>query len=379
MRIKELYAVNFRNYANCQLALPAMINVLYGANAQGKTNLLEAIFYGAFGMSHRTNQEEDLLKLGNDAMAVGVVYESFSGNHEVKLKKYKQQERWKKEILLDGAKVRPKEHYGALNAVMFSPEDLQLVKGEPALRRRFFDMQISPTDPVYNDLFVKYNRVLLQRNRLLKDLRDNGGNVAVLQPWNEEFIRLAAAITAKRMGALGNLEAIATEVYASITEHKEQLTVGYELKANNGELLYPSTAAEIGEAFYRSHLAERQRIDILRGNTGIGPHRDDLRLLLNGVSLRSFGSQGQQRSGALALKLSQLEYVHRQIGEYPVLLLDDVMSELDNNRRAQLLRFIDGRVQTFITVNDRELIPPLAGNAYYFIANGKISEVEDGQ
>ena len=126
-------------------------------------------------------------------------------------------------------------------------------------------------------------------------------------------------------------------------------------------------------------MAERQRIDILRGNTGIGPPRDDLRLLLIGVSLRSFGSQGQQRSGALALKLSQLEYVHRQIGEYPVVLLDDVMSELDNNRRAQLLRFIVGRVQTFITVNDRELIPPLAGNGYYFIANGKISEVEDGQ
>ena len=140
MKINSLYAVNFRNYESCSLQLSSMINVFYGQNAQGKTNLLEAIFYSAFGMSHRTSAEEEMLKMGADAMAVGVEYASFSGSHEVKIKKYRQHERWQKEILLDGARVRPKEHYGALNTVMFSPEDLQLVKGEPALRRRFFDM-----------------------------------------------------------------------------------------------------------------------------------------------------------------------------------------------------------------------------------------------
>lgn len=374
MKVTKLYAVNFRNYAGCELQLPAMINVFYGQNAQGKTNLLEALFYAAFGMSHRTSAEDELLRLGSDALAVGVEYESFSGRHDVKIKKYRQHERWKKEILLDGAKVRPKEHYGALNAVMFSPEDLQLVKGEPLLRRRFFDMQIAQTDPVYYDLLVKYNRVLLQRNRLLKELRDNGGQVSILEPWNEEFVHLAAALAQKRLTALGKLESIAGEIYASITQHKEQLVVRYELKANNGELLYPESAEFANENFYRQHLLERQRVDILRGSTGIGPHRDDLQLLLNGLSLRSFGSQGQQRSGALALKLSQLEYVHREIGEYPVLLLDDVMSELDDSRRSQLLLFIDGRVQTFITVNDKEWIPELPGNAYFKISGGTISE-----
>ena len=374
MKISSLYAVNFRNYTQCQLKLASMINVFYGKNAQGKTNILEAIFYGAFGLSHRTSTEEDLLKLGTDAMAVGIEFASFSGTHEVKLKKYRQQQKWKKEIWLDGAKVRPKEHYGALNTVMFSPEDLQLVKGEPALRRRFFDMQISQTDPIYYDLLVKYNRVLLQRNRLLKELRDEGGRQEILQPWNQEFIKLATAITKKRLQALAKLEAIASEIYASITSNQEELKVRYELKANNGELLYPASAEELIESFYAKALAERERIDILRGNTGIGPHRDDLQLLLNGFSLRSFGSQGQQRSGALALKLSQLEYVRREIGEFPILLLDDVMSELDDSRRAQLLLFIDGRVQTFITVNDRELIPDLVGNAYFRIENGVINE-----
>ena len=374
MKVNKLYAVNFRNYSACELGLPSMINVFYGQNAQGKTNLLEILFYASFGMSHRTSAEDELLRLNSEAMAVGVEYSSFSGKHEVKIKKYRQQERWKKEILLDGVKVRPKEHYGALNAVMFSPEDLQLVKGEPSLRRRFFDMQIAQTDPIYYDLLVKYNRVLLQRNRLLKDLRDNGGLEKVLQPWNDEFARLAAALLQKRLTALGKLEHIASGIYASLTQHKEELVVRYEQKVNNSTVTYPASAAECSTEFYSKLLAERQRIDILRGNTGIGPHRDDLQLLLNALPLRSFGSQGQQRSAALALKLSQLEYVHQEIGEYPILLLDDVMSELDDSRRSQLLLFIDGRVQTFITVNDKDWIPELSGNAYFKISGGTISE-----
>ena len=372
MKINKIYAVNFRNYSSCNLDFSSMINVFYGQNAQGKTNILEAIFYSAFGMSHRTFTEDDLLKISCREMAVGVEYESFSGDHDIKIKKYQQLGRSKKEIFLDGTKVRPKEHYGSLNVVMFSPEDLQLVKGEPSLRRRFFDMQIAQTDPIYYDLLVKYNRVLQQRNKLLKEIRDNGGNHEQLEPWNKEFIVLATAIAKKRQLALEKLQAIAGEIYASITGNKETLTIKYELKANNGELLYPESDFSAWEMFYTNKLKERERIDILRGNTGIGPHRDDIVLLLNGMSLKSFGSQGQQRSGALALKLSQLEYVRREIGEFPVLLLDDVMSELDNSRRAQLLLFIDGRVQTFITVNDRELIPELEGNAYFEIMQGSV-------
>ena len=372
MKINKIYAVNFRNYSSCNLDFSSMINVFYGQNAQGKTNILEAIFYSSFGMSHRTFTEDDLLKISCKEMAVGVEYESFSGVHDIKIKKYQQLGRNKKEIFLDGAKVRPKEHYGSLNVVMFSPEDLQLVKGEPSLRRRFFDMQIAQTDPIYYDLLVKYNRVLQQRNKLLKEIRDNGGTPQQLEPWNKEFIVLATAIAKKRQLALEKLQAIAGEIYASITGNKETLTIKYELKANNGELLYPESDFSAWEIFYTNKLKERERIDILRGNTGIGPHRDDIVLLLNDMSLKSFGSQGQQRSGALALKLSQLEYVRREIGEFPVLLLDDVMSELDNSRRAQLLLFIDGRVQTFITVNDRELIPELAGNAYFEITQGSV-------
>ena len=374
MKIESIYAVNFRNYEACNLKLPGMINIFYGQNAQGKTNILEAIFYASFGLSHRTSSEEDLLKLNTDALAVGVEFISLSGEHTVKIKKYRQLNSWKKEILLDGTKVKPKEHYGSLNTIMFSPEDLQLVKGEPSLRRRFFDMQISQTDPIYYDLLVKYNRVLSQRNKLLKEIRDNEVNENELIPWDKEFVRLASQIVQRRLKALQKLQGIASSIYASLARSQEALSIKYELKCNNSELIYPEDSYNIGEDFYHKLLQERNRVDILRGNTGIGPHRDDLVLLLNGMSLKAYGSQGQQRTGALALKLSQLEYVKSEIGEFPVLLLDDVMSELDNNRRTQLLNFIDGRVQTFITVNDRELIPDLQGSTYFEISQGKARE-----
>lgn len=376
MKVNKIYAVNFRNYANCSLNFTSMINVFFGQNAQGKTNILEAIFYSAFGLSHRTNTEDDLLMLGASQMAVGVEYENFSGLNELKIKKYTQLGKMKKEIRLNGEKIRPKEQYGHLNVVMFSPEDLQLVKGEPVLRRRFFDMQIAQTDPVYYDLLVKYNRVLQQRNKLLKELREQlifTAN-AQLEVWNKEFISLAVQIMEKRLQALKKLQVIAGEIYGSITGHKEQFTVRYELKANDGSCLYLTQEDFSFADFYREHLTARTKIDILRGNTGIGPHRDDIIFELDQLSLKSFGSQGQQRSGALALKLSQLEYVRQEIGEFPVLLLDDVMSELDAFRRRQMLLFIDGRVQTFITVNDRELIPDLKGSSYYEIKEGTVRE-----
>lgn len=374
MKIYKLNVVNFRNYRQCTLEFPAMINVIYGQNAQGKTNLLEAMFYGSFGLSHRTNSEDELLHWNSSGMAVGIDYENITGNHSVRIKKYIELNKSKKDIFLDGVKIRPKEHYGSLNTVMFSPEDLQLIKGEPALRRRFFDMQISQTDSIYYDLLLKYNRVLQQRNKLLKDLRENGGKSTILDVWDQEFCNLAAKITQKRINALKKLESIASSIYASLTKNNEQITVSYEMKGNNSSLLYPKSCEECDSKLYYSLLKEREKVDILRGNTGIGPHRDDLQILLNGMSIKSFGSQGQQRTGALALKLSQLEYVYQEIGEFPILLLDDVMSELDNQRRAQLLLFIDGRVQTFITVNDKELIPELANNAYFKISSGAIEE-----
>lgn len=374
MKLNSIYAVNFRNYSSYSVDISAMINVFYGKNAQGKTNLLEAIFYSAFGLSHRTSKEDEMLKMNTQEMAVGVEYNNFTGNHNIKIKRQQIFGTTKKEILLDGNKVKPREHYGNLNVVMFSPEDLQLVKGEPALRRRYFDMQISQTDPIYYDLLVTFNRVLMQRNQLLKDIRDQKYSRDMLLVWDEKFADIASAIVKKRMEALKKLATISSGIYASISGNIENFTIKYEVKANNSTVIYPKEADICSKDYYLELLKERQQLDIIRGNTGIGPHRDDIIILLNDLSMKAYGSQGQQRSGALALKLSQIEYIYQEIGEYPLLLLDDVMSELDNNRRAKLLLFIDGKVQTFITVNDKELIPDLPLNAYFRIEAGNICE-----
>lgn len=375
MKIKGLYLHNFRNYSLCSLQFPAMVNIFYGKNAQGKTNLLEAIFYAAFGMSHRTFQEDDLFGDGRREMAVKADFTSFDSDYEIKIKRYEQNGRIKKELLLDNANIKAKEHYGTLNTVMFSPEDLQLIKGEPQLRRRFFDMQIAQTDKAYYELLVKYNRLLQQRNRLLKEIRDNNGDKGQLNLWNNELSASAARIIKKRLAALKELLVIASGIYASIAGGSESMLINYALKTSNDFILQQSDKSESEwQEFYLKELYERQALDILRGNTSIGPHRDDLFFYVSGKLLKAFGSQGQQRSAALALKLAQLEYVKNNTSEYPVLLLDDVMSELDSERRTHLLKFIDGRVQTFITVNDKHLIPDLNNNAYFYIENGKVMQ-----
>lgn len=374
MKIKEIYAVNFRNYTGCSLKPASPITVFYGGNAQGKTNILEAVFYAAFGLSHRASGEEALVKIGSDAMAVGVKYEDATGDHTVKIKRYLQNGRVSKEILLDGARVRPRDHFGALSVVLFSPEDLQLVKGEPALRRRFYDLQISQTDPVYFESLAKYNKVLLQRNRLLKAISEEKADQATLATWDEEFAGLASKIVLSRIESLRKLKVFAGDIYGSIASGREELSLAYQLKANNGEVLRIEGGFDATYGFYLEKLKERRFSDIRQGSTGIGPHRDDLLISLDGMPMRQFASQGQQRSAALALKLSQLEYVKGEAGEYPVLLLDDVMSELDESRRTQLLKFIDGRIQTFVTVNDKELLPHLAATGYYRIEAGLVKD-----
>ena len=375
MKIQQISLINFRNYQNLNLQIDGLVNVFYGNNAQGKTNILESIFYSAFGMSHRTSNEDDLVKMSCQEMASEVTFSNLYGDHTLRVKRQNICERMKKQISLDDNVIKSKEHYGTLNIVMFSPEDLQIVKGEPALRRRFLDMEIAQTNRYYYGLLVKYNRVLQQRNKFLKDARENILDHAQLEVWNKEIANVAAEIISLRLKVLKKINSIAGSIYKEITNQKEELVVNYELKTNSSAIICSQEdSLESWREWYLAKLRERQTIDVLRGSIGIGPHRDDLSITVNDNNLRSFGSQGQQRSGALALKLAEMEYVKKEAGEYPVLLLDDVMSELDSERRKQILNFIDGRVQTFITVNDKNLIPELACNRYFCVSEGSICE-----
>ncbi len=299
------------------------------------------------------------------------------GKNEIKIKKFSDVGLRKKEIHLNGKKTTAKNHYGSLNMIMFSPEDLQIVKGDPSLRRKFLDMEIAQTNRIYYELLVKYNKNLKQRNKLLKEIKEQKANISLLDPWNEEISTLAAQILIIRIENLKKLNTLANSIYNNITANKENLIIKYELKANNGELIYPEEKSlEEWKDFYKESLKARVDKDVYRGYTAIGPHRDDLNICIDDFSVRSYGSQGQQRSCALALKFSQIEYIYDQIGEYPVLLLDDVMSELDHFRREQILNFISNKVQTFITVNDKSLIPLIPDSEFFEVENGVIKEAE---
>lgn len=376
MKINKLQLVNFRNYDHCAVAFDKMVTVFYGKNGQGKTNLLESIFYSAFGLSHRTSKEDEMMKFSAEGMAVLLDFMKEDGTHSVKIKKYLDNGKFHKEIKIDGKKTTAKDHYSFLNTVMFSPEDLQIIKGDPALRRRFMDMEISQTDPVYYELLVRYRRLLRQRNSLLKVIREQNQFQEQLVPWDEEISGIGSQILIKRLENLKKLKKISIPAFHNLSDKSDYLEIKYEMKGNNGETYYPEEESfQNIKDFYIRSLKERRFRDIMQGSTGIGVHRDDFKTYINDADSKSFASQGQQRCCALALKLSQIEYVKEVSGEYPVLLLDDVMSELDSYRRSQLITFINDKVQTIITVNDKTLIPDFGSNQYFYVEKGSIKNI----
>ena len=375
MIINKLQLVNFRNYDHCAVNFDKMITVFYGKNGQGKTNLLESIYYSSFGLSHRTSKEDEMMKFSSEGMAVLLDFMKEDGMHSIKIKRYSDNGRLHKEISIDGKKTTAKDHYSFLNTVMFSPEDLQIIKGDPALRRRFMDMEISQTDPLYYDLLVRYRRLLKQRNSLLKVIRDQNCPEEQLAPWDDEISDIGAQILIKRLENIKKIKTISIPAFHNLSDKSDSLEIKYEMKGNSGEAYYPEeeTVKDIKD-FYIKSLKERRFKDIGQGSTGIGIHRDDLKTYINDADSRAFASQGQQRCCALALKLSQIEYVKQVSGEYPVLLLDDVMSELDQHRRNQLISFINDKVQTIITVNDKTRIPDFGSNQYFYVEKGSIKD-----
>ena len=373
MKVNKLRLLNFRNYKNCSVNFENTVTVFYGKNGQGKTNILESIFYSSFGLSHRTNKEDEMMNFSAEGMAVLLDFLKEDGAHCIKIKRYLDNGRVHKEIKIDEKKTTAKDHYSFLNTVMFSPEDLNIIKGDPALRRRFMDMEISQTDPIYYELLVRYRRLLKQRNSLLKVIRDNNQLQEQLAPWDEEVSNIGAQILIKRLENIKKLKEISEPVFHNLSDKTDSLEIKYEMKGNNGELFYPEEESVNNiKDFYLKSLKERRFKDIIQGSTGIGVHRDDLKTYINNADSKAFASQGQQRCCALALKLSQIEYVKEVSGEYPVLLLDDVMSELDQYRRNQLISFINDKVQTIITVNDKTLIPDFGSNQYFYVEKGNI-------
>ena len=423
MQVTALHLKNFRNYADLTLALSSGINIFLGANAQGKTNILEAICYASLGRSHRTHQDSDLIRFSEPA---GILQLAFSRRDVPNRIDIELPRKGRRKLLLNGQSIRPKDLVGSLNTVLFSPEDLFLIKGAPAGRRHFLDSEISQASPAYYHELLTYNRLLQQRNTLLKRIRERHSAPNLLAPWDPQLAASAARITKKRQEAVKKLHMLANLMQRKISNSKENLSLTYEIHGlennesqsllsderhdRNGTVfesqrgfirnplsrsvdsveapLAPATketsipaqtppsnqVTSPLESWYNKKLEARRDLDILRGVTSVGPHRDDLAMTVNGIDLRAYGSQGQQRTGALALKLAELEFLRSETGEYPILLLDDVMSELDASRREALLAFLQREhIQTIITATDAAYFPREDFGTVYHVENGNVT------
>ncbi|MDO5110766.1 MAG: DNA replication/repair protein RecF [Clostridia bacterium] len=327
----------YRSYESLSLSPVPGVNVIVGENAQGKTNAVEAVFLCALGRSHRTSRDSELIMRDCAGAYVGVQFQRGESLHEIE---FKLKEGERRQVYVDKQAItRSAELMGQLNVVMFSPEDLSLIKGGPAERRRFVDMELSQLYPAYYRTLQQYNAVLKQRNALLKS--DTAG-LDTISLWDEQLSRYGAFIMEKRAAFAQRLQAYGYALHSAVTDGRETLALSYAPNIEMEETGYPL----IGKLM--DSLSRCVGEDLRRGFTSVGPHRDDLSVLIDGAEARVYGSQGQQRTAALSLKLSQIELLRAETGENPVLLLDDVLSELDDMRGRLLLDALRA-CQSFIT------------------------------
>ncbi len=347
MYIESLVLKGYRNYENVSLFPKKGITALYGANGSGKTNILEAIHLCCLGKSHRSNFDKELINYQKDYAFVQAKAQLFDGLHDVKLVLQKKEKKTK-EVFIYGKKVQKiGELMGHINCVIFAPEDLQMIKEGPSLRRKFMDMQLSQIRPTYFYALQKYNSVLQQRNALLREGNKNKIFVAeaVIDIWDEQLATFANVLMEHRRWFAKKIKEKAFKTYQFISNNeKENLDVRLKTPFKEGDEVYEKML---------EGLKKNREEDRKYGQTGFGPHRDDLMISLSGKEIKTYGSQGQIRTAALCLKLAQLELMGEdKQGDKPVLLLDDVMSELDPFRRERLLEQIKD-IQTFITCTDK--------------------------
>ena len=366
MNIESLSLKNFRNYREENISFFNGINVLTGANAQGKTNAAEAIFFLCTGYSPRANKDKLVILHGEEAAVIEGVANSVYGKVSVKIEFFTND---KKNVYVNGIKVlRIGEIFGNIHSVFFNPQELKLVQESPEDRRRFMNVSLSQMSKAYFYALIKYNKILSQRNNLLKN-PDLSLIKETLPIWDEQLCKEAGKIIAKRNEFLEKLSPVAEQKQSDLTGGKETL----KMKTESG---YYGSEEDIAYALKEDLKVGLER-DIRLGFTGIGPHRDDIKFILNGTDARVFGSQGQQRTVALSVKLAETEIFKEKFGEYPILILDDVLSELDKDRKKRLVS-LTRNLQTVYTATDfsRTLFKGL-DYRQISVENGKIKSVKD--
>lgn len=334
MYIKNLELINFRNYERLSLKLHRGINVFIGDNAQGKTNILESIYYCSIGKSHRTNKDKELIRWGAKDGYISIYVSKERLDKKIDIKIFKE---GKKGVRVNSIKLKTiSDLIGIFNVVMFSPEDLKIVKESPSYRRKFLDIELSKLNKKYYYSLVRYNKVLNERNTILR-----GWNLdtEVTEVYDYQLSKYGSYIIKERLKYIESLSLKGNKVHKDITSQKENIEFKYITSIKDLD--------NIEDNFYNI-LRENVKKDFEKRSTSFGPHRDDFEVIINNADTRTFGSQGQQRTAVLTIKLASLEIIKEQTGEYPVLLLDDVLSELDINRQKYILNSIR-EFQTIIT------------------------------
>jgi DNA replication and repair protein RecF len=357
VRLRRLRLKNHRNYAQLDLSPGAGVNVFIGSNGQGKTNLLEAVAMLALSSSPRARRENELVGPVGPGSRIEAEVETGDMTRELSISLDVEGERARRVIEVDGARRRAFDLPGHFRVTLFWPDDLGLVKGGPDLRRRFLNQMLVQVQPGYARALAGLRRVVVQRNALLKRIAAGDGGDDMLETWNEELVKVGGEIVSARAKAVSELEPEAARCHA-------QIAAGERL-----EIVYQGPPENLAQAVHNSIVE-----DLRRGSTSIGPHHDDLRILLDGQEARSYGSQGEQRTAVVSLKLAEAALVERRSGERPVLLLDDVLSELDGDRRAALLDEVSAGGQVIVTSVEAGPFPPelIARAMVWTVSAGRI-------
>ena len=367
MNIERLQLTNYRNYESLTLDFSDKINVFIGENAQGKTNVMESIYVLAMAKSHRTANDKELIRWDADYGKIEGVINKRYGSIPIELTVSKKGKKGKINHL---EQTKLSNYIGQMNVVMFAPEDLNIVKGSPQIRRRFIDMEIGQISPVYLHDLLTFQKVLKQRNHLLKS---NHGKASLasdvmFEIYTEQYISAAVKIIRKRFQFMELLQAWAEPIHEGISRGLEKLVIKYRPVSG----IEASLSEEEMRNYLKQKLDEVKMREIDRGVTLIGPHRDDLQFFVNDYDVQVYGSQGQQRTTALSLKLAEIELIKQETKETPILLLDDVLSELDDHRQSHLLNTIQGEVQTFVTTTSVD------GINHETIKHAKLFHVKQG-
>ena len=405
MYLKQLSLTNFRKFTRLDVDIPRRVVLLVGANAQGKTSVLEAIYFLAAVTSFQTHADRQIVNFDeakNGQLTVTRLvaeYQRSRSKHRLEVRLILEpvgvlnNQRLRKEVLLDGVKKPVSEVIGHFNAVIFVPQMSQIIEGAPDDRRRYLNLALAQSTPAYARILSEYNQALTQRNALLKLLGDRGGNSDKrsgpgdqLDVWDETLARLGAQLILWRIEALQQIERLASRVHHELTRGAEILRLSYEpafdpLPRLNGQLglkmdtVLDRSRLELDEIRdgFRANLSALRSVEIARGVTTIGPHRDEIRFLANDIDLGFYGSRGQVRTALLSLKLAEVNWMKDRTGEWPVILLDEVMAELDPQRRADLMKYTSETEQVLITTTDLNVFTP------EFTENAQVWRVEGGK